>query len=112
MVVSFRKTGPAVGENIQEPPINYYDSQEGRWHQIWIDNQGQILKLAGGVEEKSMVLMSAPVNNQSGEKVIHRITCTPNANGTSRQHWESQQRASGDWQTLFDGLYPKKGPEN
>lgn len=91
---------------------NFYDSQEERWHQVWIDNQGQILKLTGGIEGKSMVLMSTPVNNQAGEKVIHRITWTPNTNGTVRQHWESQKVASGDWQTLFDGLYRKKGPEN
>lgn len=87
---------------------NFYDPQDKHWHQTWIDNQGQSLRLTGGLEGKSMVLLSGEMKNAQQESVFHRITWTPNDNGSVRQHWESSSDAKNDWTTLFDGLYERK----
>jgi hypothetical protein len=41
-----------------------------------------------------------------GGRTKHRITWTPNADGSVRQLWESTN-ASGDWTVAFDGRYTK-----
>lgn len=30
--------------------FNYFDRQDARWHQIWIDNAGSVLNLAGAFD--------------------------------------------------------------
>lgn len=87
---------------------NYYDPQDQRWHQTWIDNQGQSLRLSVGLEGKDMVLKSGLMKTRDGEAVYHRITWTPNEDGSVRQHWQVTKEHSDDWKTLFDGLYKKK----
>jgi hypothetical protein len=37
----------------------------------------------------------------------HRITWTPNADGSVRQLWESTD-AKGQWAVAFDGMYTRK----
>lgn len=87
---------------------NYYDPQDDQWHQTWVDNQGQSLRLSGKLEGDEMILKSEAMKNQNGETVYHRITWTPNSDGTVRQHWQSHKEDSDDWQTLFDGTYKRK----
>lgn len=83
--------------------LNAYDSGRGIWHQTWVDNAGTLLLLEGGLDGADMVLEGS-VTDAQGSVTRHRIRWTPNADGTVRQHWQSAD-ASGDWQTLFDGLY-------
>ncbi|MCC2617266.1 hypothetical protein LJ739_13515 [Aestuariibacter halophilus] len=84
--------------------LNIYDRQTGQWHQTWMDNSGLLLQLDGGMVDNAMVLQGQGKNAQ-GEPVTHRITWTPNPNGTVRQHWESSTDSGVTWQTLFDGTY-------
>jgi hypothetical protein len=42
-----------------------------------------------------------------GKVTRHRITWTPDADGSVRQHWETQDDA-GQWSTAFDGRYTRK----
>ena len=88
---------------------NFYNPQDKVWHQTWVDNQGQSLLLAGSLEGRNMVLKSEEMSDQKGNPIYHRITWTPNADGTVRQHWQSSTDGEGNWSTLFDGLYKKKG---
>jgi len=39
--------------------------------------------------------------------IRHRITWTPNKDGSVRQFWESTN-ADGKWEIAFDGMYTKK----
>ena len=43
----------------------------------------------------------------AGKETRHRITWTPNADGSVRQLWESTD-AKGAWTVAFDGLYKRK----
>lgn len=85
--------------------LNYYDAGTGRWHQSWVDNQGQGLRIAGGIENGAMVLRSEP----SAEGAVHRVTWTPRADGSVRQHWQSTADGGATWSTVFDGIYRRLG---
>jgi hypothetical protein len=76
------------------------------WHQTWVDNQGTLLLLEGGMRSGSMVL-EGQSTAADGQLTRHRISWTPNADGSVRQHWESTD-AKGQWSTAFDGRYTRK----
>lgn len=86
--------------------LNMYDVGRKVWHQTWVDTDGALLLLEGGLRGKSMVLEGQAVG-EKGSVVKHRITWTPNADGTVRQHWESTD-SKGAWATAFDGTYKRK----
>lgn len=86
--------------------FNIYDRATGKWHQTWVDAGGTLLQLDGGLVDGSMVLSgSRPAQN--GGLALHRISWTPNADGSVRQLWEASQDGGVSWNVLFDGLYVK-----
>ncbi len=85
--------------------LNVYDASRGLWHQTWVDNTGLLLLLEGGFDGESMVLESEGCAEE-GAGPCHRITWTPNADGSVRQHWQTRTD-DGEWKTAFDGLYVK-----
>ncbi|WP_088329474.1 hypothetical protein [Lacimicrobium sp. SS2-24] len=89
--------------------LNIYDSTRQVWHQTWVDNQGVLLVLEGRLEQQSMRLSGEGITAE-GEKVLHRITWTPNMeDNTVRQHWQSSKDMGQTWLSLFDGRYKKVG---
>ncbi|WP_298827155.1 hypothetical protein [uncultured Piscinibacter sp.] len=85
--------------------LNTYDSGRKVWHQTWVDNAGTLLLLEGGLRGASMVLEGQTV--EAGKVAKHRITWTPNADGSVRQLWESTD-SKGQRRTVFDGTYTKR----
>lgn len=86
--------------------LNAYNATEKQWQQFWVDNTGGVLELNGGLVDGRMVLSGKHVVN--GQALIERITWTPNADGSVRQHWEQSVDAGKTWVSAFDGLYQKK----
>ena len=101
----------AGGGQYEGSSFNMYDAPRRVWHQTWVDNQGGLLALEGGLRGASMVLEGKQPGPQGGEQTS-RITWTPNADGTVRQLWEISADAGKSWTTAFDGLYrhPPAGP--
>jgi hypothetical protein len=93
--------GPYSGES-----LNVYDATRKVWHQTWVDSTGTLLMLEGGLRGKSMVL-EGQTTGTAGKPIKHRITWTPNADGTLRQLWQSTDEHD-QWVTTFDGKYSKK----
>ena len=89
--------------------LNAYDQATDRWHQTWVDATGTLLELDGGLEDGRMV-MSGSRPGEDGATVIHRITWTPNEDGSVRQHWQTSSDGNS-WSTAFDGLYVRRDPE-
>ncbi len=81
---------------------NAYDRDRKVWHQTWVDRQGNLLLLEGGLKDGSMVLSGAQ------GKTLNRISWTPNTDGTVRQLWETSTDQGKTWQSAFDGLYRRK----
>ncbi|MEO7338154.1 MAG: hypothetical protein ABIV63_16395, partial [Caldimonas sp.] len=93
------------GRGYSGESLNAYDASRKVWHQTWVDSSGTLLVLEGGLRGGSMVLEG---QGASADGVIkHRITWTPNADGSVRKFWESTD-AKGQWHTAFDGTYTKK----
>jgi hypothetical protein len=87
--------------------INFYDRNKRRWHQTWIDDRGGTLELDGGLVGGSMVLEGERLDAKAGTSVRHRITWTPQRNGSVRQHWQMMKSEQSAWETVFDGLYTR-----
>ena len=83
--------------------FNTFNTSKGVWQQFWVDAQGSVLELSGGLEDGAMVMRSDPEASP-----IHRITWTPRADGSVRQHWESSTDDGQSWNTAFDGIYRRK----
>ena len=86
--------------------LNTYDAGRRTWHQTWVDSSGTLLLLEGGLRNGSMVLEGQTIATDS-RPTRHRITWTPNADGSVRQLWESTD-AKGQWRTVFDGAYTRR----
>jgi hypothetical protein len=101
-----REEWSSAGSPYAGTSLNLYDRARGVWHQTWLDNQGGLLLLEGGVRDSSMILEG----ERPGEKgaVRHRITWTPLAEGGVRQLWESSADGGSTWKVLFDGLYQRE----
>lgn len=87
---------------------NYYNTQDSSWNQLWIDNQGSILELEGGIEEGKMVLRSKPFKVNAGEDRINQISWVPRSNNTVHQIWEVYSTDGLLVNTLFHGVYTPK----
>lgn len=85
---------------------NFYNTTKKQWQQLWLDNQGGSLELAGQRVGQQMILSSDKLKNDKGQDVQHKITWTYNDDGTVRQLWETT--TEGDVQVVFDGLYVKE----
>ena len=86
--------------------LNTYDPGRGVWHQTWVDNQGTLLLLEGGLVQDAMILEGQTAGAE-GQVVRHRITWTPDADGSVRQFWQTTN-AAGEWETAFDGRYTRQ----
>jgi hypothetical protein len=86
--------------------LNIYDASRKVWHQSWVDSDGLLLLLEGGIRDGKMVLEGQTVGEDS-KITKHRITWTPNRDGSVRQFWESTDD-KGNWVTAFDGLYVRR----
>ena len=101
---NWTSTSPFTGSS-----LNIYDSARGVWHQTWTDSAGTLLQLEGGLEDGAMVLTGERPARDGNGMVTHRISWTPNADGTVRQQWQARREGETEWKALFDGLYRKKG---
>jgi hypothetical protein len=81
---------------------NAWDRDRKVWHQTWVDRQGTLLLLEGGLKDGAMVLSGT----QGG--ALQRITWTPDKDGTVRQVWETSSDQGRTWRVAFDGRYQRK----
>jgi len=88
--------------------LNAYNPGRKQWQQYWVGSGGGVLELAGGLVGRDMVLTGE--HTVSGQGLTEKITWTPNADGSVRQHWEQSKDGGKTWTDAFDGLYRKKKP--
>lgn len=86
-----------------------YVLKDGNWEQLWVDNQGTVLKLKGGIKGSSMIMASKKVkrNNESESYYYNQITWTPQSDGSVIQLWEQINMNGEVINTLFKGIYKK-----
>jgi len=89
--------------------LNIFDGDRKRWHQTWVDSNGGLLQLDGGIVDGAMVLRGGEtMSNTSPKTALQRITWTPQRDGRVRQLWESSSDGGKTWDVVFDGMYSKR----
>ncbi len=89
--------------------LNSYSAATKQWHQHWVDGQGGLLRLAGGMEGGRMVLGSrGPDPTRPAATVQQRIAWTPLPDGAVRQLWEQSDDEGQTWTLVFDGRYVRR----
>jgi len=87
--------------------LNFYDRDDQRWHQTWIDHSGGALFLSGTYANGAMRMEGERAATATQPATRHRITWTPLPDGAVRQLWESTPSGKTEWVVLFDGLYQR-----
>jgi hypothetical protein len=87
--------------------FNWYEPADGRWHQLWLDDDGLVLRLAGGPKDGGMVLEGESPGAE-GKPERQRITWSVLPGGKVRQLWEASADGQS-WRVVFDGTYARKG---
>lgn len=87
--------------------FNIYDQANDKWHQTWVDSNGTLLEIDGGLINGVMVLQGQRPARDGTGMALHRISWTPNEDGSVRQLWETSTDDGRSWSILFDGLYIK-----
>jgi hypothetical protein len=85
--------------------FNTYTPATKKWHQVWVDNSGTLLRLEGEFRDGAMRMQGVGLTAK-GES-MNRITWTPRPDGTVRQLWEVSADKGRTWQVEFDGVYKK-----
>jgi len=89
--------------------FNIWDRTRRGWHQTWVDSNGMLLQLDGGLQGDAMV-MEGTTLGRDGAPVRNRITWTPLESGDVRQLWEVSSDDGASWNTIFDGRYVRVTP--
>ena len=124
----YDSTGALVGENriekqyencvIQENWVsqgvnkgtsyNYFNPNDSTWNQLWLDNQGSILKLKGKFQNNMMVLKSDLIPGKKVSFYYNQISWIKNSDGSVNQNWEIFDDEDNFLRQLFFGVYRKK----
>jgi hypothetical protein len=83
-----------------------YYAPAKQWHQTWVDSQGGLLLMNGGLVNGAMVLQGTRVGMRY-KSVIDKTTWTPLADGRVRQFWQASVDGGKTWKTIFDGYYQR-----
>ena len=87
---------------------NYYNPADSTWNQLWVDNQGTILKLKGVASENKMTLRSDILLSNNNKKYYNHITWTHNDDGSVTQTWMYRNERDEDIAIAFIGIYKKQ----
>ena len=87
---------------------NIFDARSGRWHQSWVDGQGTLLLIDGGLDSSGAMVLANSERRCDGTTVQNRITWTRLSADEVRQRWDTSTDGGATWTTGFDGLYRRK----
>lgn len=91
--------------------LNSVDNNTGTWRQHWVDSQGNILQLSGGLENGVMVMTHVIPEQDTIPETINHLSWTPLEDGRVHQVWKTSTDNGETWISLFDGYYAKKEEE-
>jgi len=87
---------------------NVFAEGRGVWHQTWVDSNGALLLLDGGLVDGKMVLEGETPAKDGKGTVQHEITWQLLETGQVRQVWRMSRDGGGTWTDAFVGIYSKK----
>ena len=87
--------------------FNFYDPADGHWHQLWVDGQGNVLRLRGALRD-GVLHYEGETKTADGEPRKERLRFFNLENGFVRQLWEQSADDGKTWNVAFDGEYRPK----
>ncbi len=95
----------SVGGNGES--FNFYNPTTKKWHQTWVDDQGQVAEFDGGLRDGAMA-MEGYRQGTNGSRIPARLTLTPRSDGSVRQLGENSTDGGKTWTVLYDLTYVRK----
>lgn len=83
-----------------------YDRHAQRWHLWFVNSTGDILRMSGGFEGDSLVLVGDDPTFD-GRRVKQRMAWSPLPGGGVLQTWEISSDAGSTWEPFFEGRYAR-----
>ncbi len=87
--------------------FSYYDASDKKWHQLWIDNKGFVLKTSGYLVDNEMILQSSLVQEQN-TAYSNKIIWKKNNEDTVTQTWQRVDNNNKLIKEVFKGIYKRK----
>ena len=87
---------------------NIYAKRRGIWHQTWVDSNGALLLLDGGLVDGRMVLRGQTPGPKGEGTVEHEISWEALDDGRVRQVWRISRDGGSTWNDAFVGLYTRE----
>jgi hypothetical protein len=99
----------SAGQPFSGRSLNLYDRQTQHWEQFWVDSTGEVTRFVGNPIAGGAMRLTDPANvNARNTTPFHtRMTFTPNADGSVRQHGERSSDGV-TWTTTFDYTYRRR----
>ena len=88
--------------------FNFFDSEHQHWNQVWVDNQGGILRLTGNSKVAGRMVLESGWALADSMETKQRISWLLQTDSTVHQVWEVIQKDGGNSTTLFYGIYKKQ----
>lgn len=95
--------GGGTGES-----FNVYDAATGTWHQTWVDHQGRLLTLDGGLDARGRMVLRGERPGPNGITLTDEIIWEPQEDDSVLQVWSISTDAGTTWRELFRGTYHKQ----
>jgi hypothetical protein len=92
---------------IRGESLNIYDGSTGRWHQTWVDGQGRLLLLDGGLDTLGRMVLRGEGAGPGGAAIVNEISWEPRDDGTVVQTWSVSEDSGVSWRVVFKGIYAR-----
>ncbi len=85
-----------------------YNKSDNQWHQMWVDNLGNVAWFAGGLKDGKMILSGERPGSKAGLTALDSVSWTVLKPNEVRQLWQISEDDGRTWFTAADNLYIRK----
>jgi hypothetical protein len=97
----------AAGPGGTGKSMNFWDTNRGKWRQVWVADGGGSLDYSGEFRDGAM-RFEAWTAAPNGGRVMQKLTFFPIHADTVRQLFETSADSGRSWQPGFDGRYVRR----
>jgi hypothetical protein len=85
---------------------NIYAKGRRIWHQTWVDSNGMLLQLDGGIDKRGRMVLAGETPAREGQGTVkHEISWEKLDEGIVRQTWRMSRDGGSTWNEAFVGIY-------
>jgi hypothetical protein len=84
-----------------------YNQQDKKWHQMWVDNGGNVAWFSGGLQNGKMILSGIRPGSKPGLTAIDHVAWSVLDPNNIRQLWQISEDSGESWFVAADNLYTR-----